>query len=141
MCLSSWRSTSAQPDVDPERIKQELTQYGLVSEEWGGDTMFINVSALTGMGVESLVEALALQAEVLELKADENLRMGTLSSAVEKGRGTYTRSWYKVPKEGDFIVSGNHYGRVRSMTGDTGGVLQVHRPCGGHWTRRHAVRG
>ena len=58
------------PDVDPERIKQELTQYELVPEEWGGDTMFVNVSALTGLGVNDLVESLALQAEVLELRAN-----------------------------------------------------------------------
>jgi translation initiation factor IF-2 len=115
------------PDVDPERIKQELTQYELVPEEWGGDTMFVNVSALTGMGVENLVEALGLQSEVLELKANPSKpAYGHIVEArVEKGRGNVCTVLVQegTLKKGDFIVSGSHYGRVRSMTGDTGSVL------------------
>jgi len=112
------------PGVDPERIKQELTKYELVSEEWGGDTMFIPLSALRGDGIDNLLESLALQAEILELKANPNKNAfgAVVEARVDKSRGPVCTVLVQegTLKRGDYIVSGQNYGRVRALIDDRG---------------------
>lgn len=115
------------PDSNPERVKQELTEYELVPEEWGGDTIFVEVSAKQQTNLDSLLEMVLLQAEVLELQANPNKRAkGSIVEArLDKGRGPVATVLVQdgTLKIGDAIVAGLHYGRVRSMTSATG--LQV----------------
>jgi translation initiation factor IF-2 len=120
------------PDTDPERIKQELTQFELVPEEWGGETMFVPISALNGDGIDNLLEALALQAEILELRA--NPKKEAFGSVIEarmaKGRGNVSTVLVQegTLSKGDFIVAGSHYGRVRAMLGGAGEQLKTAGP-------------
>jgi len=120
------------PGVDPERIKQELTKYQLVAEEWGGDTMMIPVSALEGDGVDTLLENLALQAEVLELRANpKKAGIGRVVEArMDKGRGPVVTALVQegTLKVGDFVVSGAYAGRVRALVDDKGNRLKEAGP-------------
>ncbi len=112
------------PQADPGRIKQELTSYGLVSEEWGGDTIFIEVSAKKGIKIKELLEMILLQAEVLELKANYKAaaRGIVVEAKLDKGRGPVSTVLIQDGslKVGDAIVSGMHYGRIRAMINDWG---------------------
>ncbi|MEX2525140.1 MAG: translation initiation factor IF-2 [Gammaproteobacteria bacterium] len=112
------------PDADPDRVKQELSKFDVIPEDWGGDTMFVNVSALTGEGVEHLLEAILLNAEILELKAaDSGPATGTVvESRLEKGRGPVATILVQsgLLKKGDVILSGHEFGRVRAMHDETG---------------------
>ncbi len=112
------------PDANPDRVMQELIQHEVVPEEWGGDTMMVKVSAKSGEGVDDLLEALLLQAEVLELKAPfEGPARGTIvESSLDKGRGPVATVLVQsgVLRRGDMIVSGGEYGRVRAMFDETG---------------------
>ncbi|CAG1065748.1 Translation initiation factor IF-2 [uncultured bacterium] len=112
------------PQADPGRIKQELTSYGLVSEEWGGDTIFIEVSAKKGVKIKELLEMILLQSEVLELKANHTAaaRGVVVEAKLDKGRGPVSTVLIQDGslKVGDAIVSGMHYGRVRAMINDWG---------------------
>jgi len=112
------------PDANPDRVMQELTQHEVVSEEWGGDTMMVKVSAKSGEGIDDLLDALLLQAEVLELTAPtDGPAHGTIvESSVEKGRGPVATVLVQsgTLHAGDTIVSGTEYGRVRAMF-DEGG--------------------
>ncbi len=112
------------PEAQPERIKQQLSDHGLISEEWGGDTMMIPVSARTGEGLEKLLEAILLQAEVLELKANPSKPgQGTVIEAkLEKGRGPVATVLVQdgTLRVGDAIVTGIHHGRVRAMMNEHG---------------------
>lgn len=112
------------PQADPNRIKQELTGYGVVSEEWGGDTMFIEVSAKKGLKIKELLEMILLQAEVLELKANHEApaRGIVVEAKLDKGRGPVSTMLIQDGslKVGDAIVSGMHYGRIRAMISDWG---------------------
>ncbi|MFN3197945.1 MAG: translation initiation factor IF-2 [Bradymonadia bacterium] len=112
------------PGADPERIKQELTKYELVPEEWGGDVMFAPVSALNGNGVDELLESLALQSEVLELKANpKKPAFGhVIEGRLDKGRGPVATVLVEegTLKQGDYLVAGSFYGRVRAMLDDHG---------------------
>ncbi|MEG1560746.1 MAG: translation initiation factor IF-2, partial [Clostridia bacterium] len=112
------------PSADVERVKQQLTEYGLVSEEWGGDTICVPVSAKAKTGIDELLEMVLLQAEVLELKANPNrLAKGTIIEAeLHKGRGPIATVLVQngTLKIGDTIVAGTTYGRVRAMTDDKG---------------------
>lgn len=107
------------PGADVDRIKKEMTRFEMVPEEWGGDTMYVPLSALTGENVPALLEGLALQAEVLELKANpKNPAYGrVVESRMEKGRGTVCTVLVQegTLKRGDYIVSGQHYGRARAL--------------------------
>ena len=110
------------PGADPERIKTELTQYGVVAEEWGGDTMFQPISAKTGMNVAELLDRILLQAEVLELKAIPTgpARGIVIESRLDKGLGpvaTVYDSRGQLQK-GDIVLVGREYGRVRAMISD-----------------------
>ncbi len=115
------------PDANPERVKQELTEFELVPEEWGGDTIFVEVSAKQQTNLDTLLEMVLLQAEVLELKANPEKRAkGSIVEArLDKGRGPVATVLVQdgTLKIGDSIVAGLHFGRVRSMTSANG--LQV----------------
>ena len=115
------------PEANPERIKQQLTEYGLVCEEWGGDTIVCPISAKTGMGVDNLLEMLTLAAEVGELKANPNrAAQGTVIEArLDKGRGPVATLLVQngTLKQGDIIIAGTAVGRVRAMVGDKGQKL------------------
>jgi translation initiation factor IF-2 len=112
------------PEADPEKVKQELTKYGVIPEEWGGENIFVNVSARTGQGVDQLLDALLLQAEVLELKAPvDGLAAGyVIESSLEKGRGAVAtvlvlRGTLKL---GDPLLIGQEFGRVRALFDEAG---------------------
>jgi translation initiation factor IF-2 len=110
--------------ANPDRVMQELTEHGLVSEAWGGDTIFVNVSAIKGDGIDDLLEMINLVSEVEELKANPNrTAMGTVIEAqLDKGRGSVATLLVQAGtlNVGDPIVVGNTYGRVRAMVNDLG---------------------
>ena len=110
--------------ANPERIKQQLTEYDLVAEEWGGDTIVCPISAKTGMGIDNLLENLTVLAEVQELKANPNrAAKGTVIEArLDKGRGPIMTVLVQngTLKQGDIIIAGTAVGRVRTMTDDKG---------------------
>jgi translation initiation factor IF-2 len=107
------------PEANPERIKQELSAQGVVSEEWGGDTMFVQVSAKTGVGVDRLLESVLLQAEVLELKAahETPARGFVIEARLDKGRGPVATVLVQsgTLRRGDIVLAGASFGRVRAM--------------------------
>jgi len=112
------------PDADPDRVKNELSQHEVIPEDWGGDTMFINVSAKTGEGIDNLLESILLQAEVLELKAvPEGPASGVVvESSLEKGRGAVATVLVHQGRlsVGDAVLVGQEYGRVRAMFDENG---------------------
>ena len=112
------------PEAKPERVKQELMELGLVSEEWGGDTIFVEVSAKKRINLPTLLEMVLLQADVLELKANEDkAARGTIVEAkLDKGRGPVATVLVQegTLKVGDYFVAGVHFGRVRAMQNDRG---------------------
>lgn len=120
------------PEANPERIKQDLTEFELVPEEWGGDTIFVEVSAKMKTNLDTLLEMILLQAEVLELRANPNKRAkGSIVEArLDKGRGPVATVLVQdgTLKIGDSIVAGLHYGRVRSMTAANGDQVKQAGP-------------
>ncbi len=112
------------PSADPDRVRTELSKQEVIPEEWGGDTMFVNVSAYTGAGIDQLLEAILLQAEVLELNAPaKGLASGLIIEAsVEKGRGAVATVLVKrgTLRTGDPIIAGQEFGRVRAMFDEKG---------------------
>jgi translation initiation factor IF-2 len=112
------------PGANPDRVKQELTEYGLVSEDWGGDTIFVHISALKKEGIEELLEMILLVAEMEELKANPNARpRGTIIEAqLDKSRGPAATVLVQngTLRVGDIVVAGTTYGRVRAMVNDRG---------------------
>lgn len=112
------------PEANPDKVKQELTEYGLVPEEWGGDTIFVNVSAKQRMGLEDLLEMILLVAEVNEYKAnpDKRARGAVIEAELDKNRGPVARVLVQhgTFKVGDAFVAGNCFGRVRAMVNDKG---------------------
>ncbi len=112
------------PEAQSERVMQELVQQEVIPEEWGGDTMFVEVSAKTGQGIDKLLDTILLQAEVLELEAvkDGLARGGVVESSLDKGRGPVATVLVQAGtlKRGDVIVSGSEYGRVRAMFDEKG---------------------
>ena len=115
------------PEANPDRIKQQLTEYELVAEEWGGQTIICPISAKTGMGIDNLLEMVTLTAEVAELKANPNrAAQGTVIEArLDKGRGPVATLLVQngTLKQGDIIIAGTAVGRVRAMVDDKGGRL------------------
>ncbi|MBE3569319.1 MAG: translation initiation factor IF-2 [Bacillales bacterium] len=120
------------PSANPDRVMQELTEYGLVPEDWGGDTIFVPISALTGEGIDNLLEMILLVSEVEELKANPNrLALGTVIEArLDKGRGPVATLLVQngTLHVGDPIVVGNTYGRVRAMVNDMGRRVKTAGP-------------
>lgn len=112
------------PEADPDRVKQELTKHEVIPENWGGDTMFVNVSAKTGEGVDDIMEAILLQAEVMELKAikDKPAKGTVIESSLDKGRGPVATVLIQdgTLNQGDIILAGQEYGRVRAMFDEQG---------------------
>ena len=112
------------PGANPDRVKTELTEYSLVSEDWGGDTIFVNISALTGKGVDELLEMIILVSDLKDYKANPNrLGIGTVIEArLDKGRGPIATLLVQngTIKVGDIIVVGTTYGKVRSMEDELG---------------------
>ena len=112
------------PNANPEKVKQGLTEYGLVAEEWGGDAVMVPVSAVTKQGIDHLLEMILLVAEVQELKANPNrLAKGTIVEAkLDKGRGPVATVLVQngTLRVSDMIVAGTAYGRVRAMIDDMG---------------------
>ena len=112
------------PDANAERVKQELVAQEVVPEDWGGDTMFVEVSAKTGQGIEDLLEAVLLQAEVLELTAAKNTPAKGLviEGRLDKGRGPVATILVQsgTLKRGDMLLAGSSYGRVRAMMDEAG---------------------
>ncbi|MEE9551840.1 MAG: translation initiation factor IF-2, partial [Gammaproteobacteria bacterium] len=114
-------------DADPDRIKQELSKFEVIPEDWGGDTLFIKVSAKTGEGIEDLLENILLQTEILELTAmEEGPAVGTvIESRLDKGRGPVATVLVQNGKlnKGDIILSGHEFGRVRAMIDEDGNEI------------------
>lgn len=119
-------------DADPDRVKQELVVLKVVPEEWGGDTQFVSVSAKTGVGIDALLDAILLQAEVLELSAPYQLpAVGVvLESKLEKGRGPVADILVQkgTLKKGDFLLCGKEFGRVRAMFNENGKPMKEAGP-------------
>lgn len=120
------------PDADPERVKMELVSQEVVPEDFGGDTMFRAVSAKTGQGIDDLLEAVLLQAEVLELKAPKNTPAKGLviEGRLDKGRGSVATILVQsgTLKRGDMILAGTTFGKVRAMLDETGKDIQEAGP-------------
>jgi translation initiation factor IF-2 len=111
-------------DADPERVRTELSKQEVIPEEWGGQNMFVNVSARAGTGIDKLLEAILLQSEVLELKAprDGLATAFVVESSMEKGRGAVVTALVKkgTLRLGDAILAGSEFGRVRAMFDEAG---------------------
>ncbi|MCL2367561.1 MAG: translation initiation factor IF-2 [Oscillospiraceae bacterium] len=120
------------PEANPDKIKQQLTEYELVSEDWGGETIIVPISAKTGMGVDTLLEMVALTAEVQELTANpKRAARGTVIEArLDKGRGPIMTGLVQngTLRQGDIIIAGTSVGRVRLMTSDRGEKLTAAGP-------------
>ncbi|MGB5324070.1 MAG: translation initiation factor IF-2, partial [Pseudomonadales bacterium] len=118
--------------ADPERVKNELVAQEVVPEEWGGDTQFIPVSAQTGEGIDKLLEALSLQAEVLELTAPEDIPAKgiVIESRLDKGRGNVASILVQegTLRNGDIVLAGQHFGRVRNMANERGELIDAAGP-------------
>ena len=120
------------PTANPDKIKEQLTKYDLIPEEWGGDTVICPISAKTGMGLDNLLEMVTLTAEMLELKANPNRRgKGTVIEArLDKARGPIATLLVQngTLKQGDIIIAGTAVGRVRVMTNDKGRTVKTAGP-------------
>ena len=120
-------------DADPQKVMQELATIGVNPEEWGGDTQFIQVSAKTGQGVNDLIEALILQAEILELKAPvEGLAAGfVIEAKLDKGRGPVATVLVQkgTLKKGEVVLCGHEFGRIRMMFNEDGKALKEAGPA------------
>jgi translation initiation factor IF-2 len=119
-------------DADPDRIKNDLAARDVIPEEWGGDTMFVPVSAKAGTGIEELLEAVLLQAEVLELKAQPSApgRGVVVESRLDKGRGPVATVLVQngTLRQGDVVLAGVNYGRVRAMLDENGQPIKEAGP-------------
>ena len=120
------------PEADPDRVKNELVKHEVIPDDWGGDTQFVNVSAKTGDGIDSLLESILLQAEVMELTAVEDCPANgvIIESSLDRGRGPVATVLVRngVLKKGDVILSGQEWGRVRAMFDESGNQIQEAGP-------------
>ncbi|NQV86238.1 MAG: translation initiation factor IF-2, partial [Woeseiaceae bacterium] len=119
-------------NADPERVKNELTQHAVIPEDWGGEQMFANVSAKTGEGIDALLDAILLQAEVMDLRAvAAGPAQGiVIESSLEKGRGAVATLLVQsgTLQQGDMIIAGEEYGRIRNMFDETGATIKKAGP-------------
>ena len=116
------------PDADPDRVKSELSQHGVIAEEWGGENLFAYVSAKSGEGIDDLLDKVLIQAEVLELTAPST-GMGrgvVIESRLDRGRGSVATVLVQsgVVKKGDIMLAGMEYGRIRAMLDENGNELK-----------------
>ncbi len=120
------------PDAAPDRVRQQLADKGLIPEEWGGDTIYVNVSALKGENIDKLLEAIAVSAEVLELKANPNKPASGLviEARLDRNRGPMATVLIQegTLKTGDILVAGRVFGKVRAMLDDRGNPLDEAGP-------------
>jgi len=120
------------PEADIERVKSELSKEEVISEEWGGEALFVPVSAKTGEGIEDLLEGILLQAELLELKAvpDRRAQGLVVESSLDKGRGPVATLLIQngTLKRGDMVLAGQEYGRVRAMFDESGNKIKSAGP-------------
>jgi translation initiation factor IF-2 len=120
------------PEADPDRVKRELANHGLVPEDWGGQTIFVPTSAKKGTGIDQLLEMAALQAEILELKANPNraAKGVVIESRLDRGRGPVATVLVQngTLKEGDAVVVGSHSGRIRALIDPTGKKVKTAGP-------------
>jgi translation initiation factor IF-2 len=111
-------------DADPDRVKNELSAINVIPEEWGGDVQFVPISAKTGDGVDNLLEAVLLQAEILELQASPSAPAQgvVVESSLERGRGSVATVLVQngTLRQGDMVVAGSFFGKVRAMTDEAG---------------------
>jgi len=118
--------------ANPERIKTELGAQEIIPEEWGGDNIFVNVSALTGEGVDALLDAIHIQAEIMELKSPVNCmaKGAVLEASLDKGRGVVTTVLVRegTLKKGDIMLAGEEFGRVRAMFDEHGNSVEKATP-------------
>ena len=118
--------------ADPDRVKTELGNYEIIPEEWGGDNIFVNVSALTGQGIDELLDTISLQAELMELKAArDGLAKGVvLEASLDKGRGVTTTVLVQegTLRKGDIMLAGEDFGRVRAMYDEFGHTIEEAGP-------------
>ena len=121
------------PEADPDRVKNELAQRDVIPEDWGGDVQFRHVSAKTGEGIDDLLEAILLQAELLELTAvsDAPGQGVVVESRLDKGRGSISTLLVQngTLRKGDIVLAGLHYGRVRAMLDENGAPLESAGPA------------
>ncbi len=119
-------------EADPDRVRNELATHEVIPEDWGGDNIFINVSAVTGEGVDALLEAISLQAEILELKAvDHGPATGiVIESSLDKGRGPVATVLVQqgLLSKGDMLLTGEEFGRVRAMFNENGQEIEFAGP-------------
>ena len=119
-------------EADPDRARQELSKQEVIPEEWGGEEIFVNVSAITGQGVEELLESVLLQAEVMDLKANPNARASGLvvESTLDKGRGPVATVLVQngTLRRGEMLLAGQEYGRVRAMFNEKGEQIEEAGP-------------
>lgn len=120
------------PGADPDRVMNELTGHDVVPEPWGGNTMFVNISAKTGDGIDALLDAILLQAEVLELTAhtDGAGKGVVIESRLDKGRGPVATVLVQsgTLRKGDILLAGLQYGRIRALVGDNGSLVDSAGP-------------
>ena len=120
------------PGANVDRVKQELSEYGLLAGDWGGDTIFVPISAKTGEGIEELLEMVILDTEILELRAnpDRKARGVVIEAKLDKGRGSVATLLVQkgTLKAGDFVAMGESYGKVRVMTNDKGQRIKAALP-------------
>jgi translation initiation factor IF-2 len=120
------------PGANPERVRQQLADHGLIPEEWGGDTIYVDVSALTGDGIDKLLESVTLNAEVMELRANPNKpAMGTVIEArLDRSRGPISTVLVRegTLHQGDIVVVGEHMGKVRAMMDHAGNIIEEAGP-------------
>lgn len=121
------------PEANPEKVIQELAAIQVVSEEWGGDTQFLKISAKTGEGINELIEALILQSEILELKTSVTGQASgiVIESRLEKGRGAVATVLVQkgTLKKGDIVLCGHEYGRLRAIFNEVGTLIKQAQPC------------
>ncbi|ODU46649.1 translation initiation factor IF-2 [uncultured Aquimonas sp.] len=119
-------------DANPDNVKQGLANHEVIPEEWGGDTQFVPVSAKTGMGIDTLLDAISIQAEVMELRAvvDGRANGAVIESSLDKGRGPVATVLVQAGtlKKGDFVVCGTQYGRVRALFDEAGRQVEAATP-------------
>ena len=120
------------PEANPDRVKQDLAAQEVVPEEWGGDTMFVEVSAKTGKGIDALLDSVILQAEVLELKASKDVPAKgiVIESRLDKGRGPVAAVLVQsgTLKRGDVLLAGAVFGRVRALLDEAGHAIEQAGP-------------